>query len=319
MKKYLTTIFLIYAVQLLQAQQFYNPFVSRFTYQYLNLGKDTASSLRSINTSKVDDDSVLTFNATFINYRSQENIFGKNMIYKPDGDIIFVINSKDTVLLEMRTVIGQEWLLCKSPRTIAKNMGKSLESFLGVSDSILTIKTDKGFEIKISKNYGMIKTIDMRKYVTNKYIKSLIIDAIPEVRLGTFANDPLVLFDYKIGELFFWKEVYINGWLILARTTYKRYKLINSVISTNLDTVTYKFAVDSRIYSRKYTNTRDNIYTEKDDYQCGKVFEEKYFRKKDNMLKYTWLSNEEGNGGVNEVILYDSILKRYTLKISGFY
>lgn len=323
MKKYLTTIQLFCIVQLLQAQQLYNPFVSRFTYQYLNESKDTVSSLRCIETDQVNGDSVFTFNKVLYKNDSKLNIFGKKLISKSNGAYHFVINDKDTLAIRTLTSLGEEWLFCKSPRTVAKNIGKSLETFLGVSDSVLTILTDKGFEIKISKNYGMVRTINMSEYVARNFIKPLYIDAIPEAKLGSFANDPLVLFDYNIGELFVWKEEYSNPWLHLITTTYKRYKVINKVLSTNKDTVTYTFLSDSKIYSRKYININDNTYTEKNEYKLGENIEKKYFRInntiKDDTEKYSLLSNEIKSKGVNEVILYDTFLKRYTIKIASLY
>ncbi len=322
MKKYYCILLLLATNSLLYAQQNdYNPYVPSYTYQYLNASMDTVSSLRVVKASKFGSDSIFTFNSVYYanSGLDSNNIFCQKMVQKPDGEFLFIMKNKDSIKIKTQVELGTQWQLCTSPKTIAKYEGKKTYSFLGMKDTVLEISTDKGFEILISKKFGMVKTIDFRKYLKYGLIKSLYIDAIPEAGLGRFANDPMVIFNYELDDVFVREEKKSDAWTSTYNTRYARYKVVEKKLSSSLDSVTYTFEVDSKSIQRTYADASSGNYSEKVESRFGNrqtIGYRKYSKPvKESVEKESFklLSQEYREGIFNRYILFDSLTNRYNL------
>ncbi len=331
MKKQYLTLLLLATTSVLCAQQNdYNPFQSSDTYQYLNASMDTVSSLRVIKAVKLGSDSIFTFNSVYFASSGfdSSNVFGQKMIQKTNGDYLFAWKEKDkyldTMLLKTHVEIGNQWPLCNTCKTIAKYEGKLVYKFLSIQDTVMKITTDRGFEILISKKYGMVKTIDFKKYLKYRFVKPLFIDAIPEAGLGRFANDPLVIFDFGVGDVFVRKELQSNSWALTYNTRYVRYKVVEKIMSSSLDSVTYVFEVDSKSIERKYVEASSGNYSEKAESKFGDretiVYGKYYKSEKKSVEKESFilLSQEYKAAIFNRYILFDSLTNRYFLSNGVF-
>ena len=278
---------------------------------------DTVSSLRVVKASKVGSDSIFTFNSVYFANSGfdSSNIFGQKMIQKSNGEYLFVWKEKDkykdTILLKSTANIGEQWSLCNTCNTIAKYEGKMVYQFLGIQDSAMRISTDRGFEILISKKYGIVKTIDFKKYLKYNFVKTLFIDAIPEAGLGRFANDFRNIFDFQVGDVFVTKFTFQPSlgppYYVLTRK-----QILARGESINKDTLYYTTKIDIKKYDDYQIENSMGIY------KHDTIIEKYYKEKKENYFSITKLLSQEiqiqGHSTSNIIILFNKKENRYTIQ-----
>ncbi len=231
MRKLLLLLFVTFASQMLQAQN-YNPFIFGKTYRYLYLnpslkngypnydfeGADSviyAQRIDSVFKNENNDSVFVSFRAK---YRRQTNGFASNREFDyyvkhdtiitfynsqnpyPYGDVVYKINTKSK--------IGDTLNLGRN--SYSKHIKNDYISFLGVSDSVKVFEITAKIgnkdslldEIKLSKNYGFVNIInpDYRQWNNVSFYFANIF-SINDLNLGFRPSHPYKL---SIGDTIVW-------------------------------------------------------------------------------------------------------------------
>jgi hypothetical protein len=219
--------------------------------------------------------------------------------------------SADSILIKADAKLNDKWVFCSNinPQVIASVEEIKVYQFLGQIDTVKVINLDNGAVIYLSKNHGMVKTIDFNKMLKGT-LYSIHIDAIPEMNLGIFANDPFNLFDYKIGDRFISLAnfKYPNEY----QDKYVKTEIISKSINRNNDSLFYEVNIDTLFI--KTNNQKDTLKV-----SSGKTKKNIIFTKNNEALKnqYSLLSNEVNNLGANYTITYNQEHKKYIVKTAS--
>lgn len=221
------TFLILFSVSL-KAQN-YQPFCKN-SYVYRFEGTDEYYKLTVDSVTVSGDDSVFHFNPIVHNLPpdnhfysecnsilavpdfiiSNENIFGKALISRVDGDYIFLFK-QDSFLIKTSTDTNTTWVFSKKLNLTAKIKRKSIENVFGQQDSVHTFELSNKYLFKISKNYGLISGFNFLKspFYNAGYdvVKSLpdyqlSLVSIPSRNLGLKYPDFYDFFDYQIGDEF---------------------------------------------------------------------------------------------------------------------
>lgn len=198
--------------------QNFQPFRKGLTYHFT--AQDSIYSLRVDSVKVANGDSVFFFNPTVkpVNFQSssgcgvnftvrakvrQNNQFGQKVIKKPDGVFIFRTENGQEFTLKSKVGTGQNWQFSSDPLLTASLTTKNLELIYNISDSVYTYALSNGEVIKLSKNFGFIKSPNFASYADSSFTpKSLNLYAIPEKNLGTSIHDILKVYDFQPGDEF---------------------------------------------------------------------------------------------------------------------
>lgn len=147
--------------------QSYKPFPSQGNYIFgAHSGQDSVLITLSIDSTYYDNgDSVFVFNRVVhkdkilgdeVYYYAKDNVFGKEVRQKSNGDLIFHCSNGDSMLLKTTVVVGSSWSFDGS--VTADLASRNLESTIGGMDTVLTYHLGNGQVIKLSQNFGLVQS-----------------------------------------------------------------------------------------------------------------------------------------------------------------
>lgn len=148
------------------------------------------------------------------------SVLGRKVIRHTDGTFNFFNRNNDTIILKTTFALDQAWRifsLQNSNYLEAKVTGKSLESFLGVNDTVKTITLQakdqsgnpinhpmNGKLIKLSKSYGLAGFYDVYQFPDNTAQYALAGKSHPQLGF----QEPKVeeIYDWPVGATFHYQD-----------------------------------------------------------------------------------------------------------------
>lgn len=238
-------LLLLFTTSLLNAAfgQNYRPFSNGNIYRF-----DSPSGFYSIrvdSATEVAADSVFWFNKIVVDvpdsfpgnncgYPSwqgpaysygNENLLGTKMLEKANGEFQFIAETGDTIFIHTQAPLLSSWTFLSDSSLTAMISSRTLETFHGQVDSVVTIAIINGEELRISKNYGVLTVHNF-----NAYWSSAPVTVYQQRRLPAKPNY-LDFYDFEIGDQFRFFEAsavigspgwthYHDGFEVLSRQNY---------------------------------------------------------------------------------------------------
>lgn len=216
----LLLLLLLFRIPVMAQYQDYEPLKNGFVTQYI--ARDSIYSIESSGAGVIDLNKVVKKGkirvgpATCIGnntaYHEQlNNQFGEEIRVLPGGEYSFVVASGTTFpkqeqlfLLKTRIAVGTTWLMNASANLSASLVSKSVGTFCGVSDSVLTYNLSDGKQIVLSKNYGLVQAPNFPAYVANSDFKKRVLQLykLPESTWANTFNSPLKIYDFQPNDRF---------------------------------------------------------------------------------------------------------------------
>jgi hypothetical protein len=198
-----------------------------------------------------------------------ENVLGTKMLEKANGEFQFIAETGDTIFIQTQVPLLSSWTFLSDSSLTAMISSRTLETFHGQVDSVLTISISNGEELRISKNYGLLTVHNF-----NAYWSSAPVTVYQQRSLPAKPNY-LDFYDFEIGDQFRFFESsailgspgwthYHDGFEVLSRQDYpngdsigysvarslrRRGELPNSIPFDSVmptDTITWMFHRDTR-------------------------------------------------------------------------
>lgn len=182
---------------------------------------------------------------------------GHQIIVKPNGDHLFFNKDRDSILIKTTANVNDTWVLYTFPNNdyIEANLISINDyNLLGITDSVKTIvlqakdNTNNNInhpfnnkEISFSKNYGLVKFYSMTNFPLDTNSCTLVGSSNPNMGIVNLTTSEI--FDYTIGDEFHiedYERSYFNPWEY--DIIYIRKIILNKVVSSNQDTLTYTIA-----------------------------------------------------------------------------
>lgn len=287
MKQLILIISFIFCIYECHCQD-YNPFRKEHTYQFSETLGNASYSVRIDTAYASGNDSIFIFNPAYftkqkcstpVPYSSlldSNNILAMRMVKRLNGDFLFITKQLDTFLIKTKVTLNQKWFFSYENDVIATNLGKTFETFLGVSDTMLNIKLSGGNHIKISKRYGFLETVPLRNYGNGSNNNILILHAIPEVGLGNFDYDPLMIYNYEVGDYFHTSSYTLHP--CDKKYVPVKFDLWKTIIAKNYlgaDTIIYNYCVSSNDQFNPGSPKQDTIVRIK-NYALGRYYPDRF-------------------------------------------
>ncbi len=208
---------------------------------------------------------------------------GNSIRVKEDGTMLFANREKNPFTLKTQAKLNEKWTAFSNPKWVAivEVSAISQESFLGLSDSVKTFTINiikptgadtthsyDGIEIKISKKYGITKTINFYLFGadpnpgTGPYSEYLVdnfnLSGIESLKLGLRNITGKEIFHYSEGDEFHIEEYSTTG---ESRNLSKQsIKYINTIVKKSSTLTAHTYSV-----KRVIEKTIDNIITSQSD------------------------------------------------------
>jgi hypothetical protein len=182
---------------------------------------------------------------------------GHQIIAKPNGDYLFFNKDTDSICIKTAANLNDSWVLYRFPNNDyieASLISINNSNLLGSTDSVKTIVLQakdnsnniinhpfNNKEIKFSKNYGLVDFYSMTNFPLDTNKCTLVGSSSPN--MGIVNLTTAEIFDYNIGDEFHIDDYFrshFNPWEY--DITYIRRIVLNKVISSNQDTLTYTIA-----------------------------------------------------------------------------
>ncbi len=151
-----------------------------------------------------------------------ENLLGTKMLEKGNGQFQFIAETGDTIFIHTQVPIMSNWNFLSDSSLTAMISSRTLESFYGTTDSVITISISDGQELRISKNYGVLTIHNLNAYWSGAPI------TVYQQRSLPSKPSYLAFYDFEVGDQFgffqgailtgasYWTE-YHDGFEVLSR------------------------------------------------------------------------------------------------------
>ncbi|KAA9333546.1 hypothetical protein [Adhaeribacter soli] len=182
-----TGIFLFLFIQLSAMAQNYEPIKAGYVSQFI--ARDSIYAIAGNGSGVIDLNDVVKKGkirvgstaciGTNTTYHEQpNNQFGEAILVQPGGEFTFVVASGNTFpkqqqgfLLKTNVPVGTSWQMNAAATLSATLSSKTVATFCGVSDSVLTYNLSDGNQIVLSKNYGLVQAPNFTAYVAGSDFK----------------------------------------------------------------------------------------------------------------------------------------------------
>ncbi len=126
--------------------------------------------------------------------RYQPQFFLKQMKKQDDG--VYTFSDPESFILHAFATNGESWLFDQDNNITAQVTSLSLEDVFGDQDSVKVISLTDGGEIRLSKNFGILKFPD---FITGGYYE---LAGIQNTSYGESVPDFWDIFDFGVGDVF---------------------------------------------------------------------------------------------------------------------
>jgi hypothetical protein len=163
------------------------------------------------------------------------NILGEKCIIDSEG-ILHFHHQNAISILKTRANINDTWQFRNDTNITCTLVNKDIESFLGVSDSVITYNLSNGIVIKLSKNYGFVLAIDFGDLSSTVNYE---IDANSSINTDEIINFCSV-FDQNAGDTIVYSHSYsvFNGPNTRFENGYIRKSFKNRIINSDSSAIT---------------------------------------------------------------------------------
>lgn len=211
----------------------------------------------SMSSSTCDSSACVEFGYIDYSRNKYANIFGYKCDINENGILNFFNNS--ILTLKTNTFLNDSWQFSSDTNITCTLTSKAIESFLGVSDSVLTYTISNGGTIKLSKNYGLISCLDFNHLSSNMTYELEANDLInTEKRINFFS-----VFNQNEGDTIVYVSSYnvFDGPNTRYENTYTRKIFKNRIIGADSSSVTLVY--DQAKYTRitDFNGGNGTIYT----------------------------------------------------------
>lgn len=154
-----------------------------------------------------------------------ENLLGTKMLEKVNGEFQFIAETGDTIFIQTDVPLLSSWTFLSDSSLTAMISSRTLESFYGTTDSVVTISISDGQELRLSKNYGVLTVHNFDAYWSGAPI------TVYQQRSLPSKPNYLAFYDFEVGDQFgffqaaavigtsYWTE-YHDGFEVLSRQDY---------------------------------------------------------------------------------------------------
>ena len=161
----------------------------------------------------------------------------KQAIKKADSTWLFH-SPNVTYLLKPFAAMNDIWLFDSTNNITANVLAIDTFSVVGQLDSIKVISLSSGDSILLSKNYGLMRfpTFDSTLYVSWAGIENR--------NIGESVFDFREIFDFEIGDVFYYDVYHASGYGATSSPTYKKLKTTITSKTNNSNSISYDCHID---------------------------------------------------------------------------
>ncbi|MBL0019950.1 MAG: T9SS type A sorting domain-containing protein [Bacteroidetes bacterium] len=168
-----------------------------------------------------------------------ENLLGTKMLEKANGEFQFIAETGDTIFIQTQVPLLSSWTFHSDSSLTAIISSRTLETFHGQVDSVVTIAISNGEELRISKNHGVLTVHNF-----NAYWSSAPVTVYQQRSLPAKPNY-LDFYDFEVGDQFRFFEAspvtgspgwthYHDGFEVLGRQNYPNGDSIRYFVARSL-------------------------------------------------------------------------------------
>ncbi len=216
-------------------------------------GTDTIFS----NYARTNDDDLFGIPANGSDYLSDTSWSGYKVIVSVNGDNILLNRRSDSLIFKCNDPAGSSWTFARfntGEYYKATIISVSNDSVFNLLDSVKTITLQRydssanpmsdslnGFQFRISKNYGLLSTLNVKHFPNRTWLYQL--HGIESV-LGEQLIAPESIFNFDIGNVFHYNK-YTHVSLSVDRWEYEKRKILSKTINVN----TIVYTIEDSVYT----------------------------------------------------------------------
>ncbi len=125
-----------------------------------------------------------------------ENLLGTKMLEKSNGEFQFIAETGDTIFIHTDFPTMSNWTFLSNSSLTAMISARTLETFYGTTDSVVTISISDGQELRISKNHGVLTIHNFDSYWSGAPI------TVYQQRSLPSKPNYLKFYDFEVGDQF---------------------------------------------------------------------------------------------------------------------
>lgn len=188
----------------------------------------------------------------------RDHCFGKKMLWRANGDCLFISSKPDTCLLKAWAATGQSWNWNATTTALVDSI--VFATTYGIPDSVKYISLSSGRHLVLSKGFGFLRSFSFWPIGFAYYPPDtipLVGYGIKELGLGAQFPDTHALFHHEIGDQWLYRQFEGNAGTSLGNGNLYRTVLIDQVAGLQN---TFVRQID-RVSFARATSPVDSIYS----------------------------------------------------------
>lgn len=166
----------------------------------------------------------------------QEGLYGDRFVEMADGRMAFVSRAGDSAFFETTVPTGTSWTFATTGALTATLSNRSQSSFMGVTDSVLTIDISDGQQFQLTEHHGFLSAVNLGHYLNGANPMASTLHELPAVP------------DFK--RFYDWQPTDRYGTWFHTNSgagydSYHRYTVMNRWVSSAADTLAFTLQDES--------------------------------------------------------------------------
>lgn len=137
----------------------------------------------------------------------QEGLYGDRFVEMADGRMAFVSRAGDSAFFETTVPTGTSWTFATTGALTATLSNRSQSTFMGVTDTVLTIDISDGQQFQLTEHHGFLSAVNLGHYLNgaNQMASTLYeLPAVPDFKR---------FYDWQPGDTYgTWFHMYATGY-----------------------------------------------------------------------------------------------------------